>query len=157
MTPDGRRATAQRFVRSAVAAVALAGFGCSESASEPEAGFVVLVDEVSAGHEARPPPPDPRIWETPLSDPALESGRLVWTGTCIQCHSTGLGGAPLIGNADLWRPRIEKGLDGLVENATRGFYGDVGEMPARGGNPDLTDDDIRHAVRFMASRVDPTI
>ena len=64
--------------------------------TEPEeGGFRVLV-EPSKKSEG-PPLPDSSLWETPLADPELESGRVVWTGTCIQCHSTGLGGAPLIG------------------------------------------------------------
>lgn len=98
--------------------------------------------------------PAPSVWETPLEDPELEAGRVVWTGTCITCHSTGLGGAPLIGNKTLWGPRIEKGLDTLFGHAMNGFYGDVGEMPARGGNAELSDDQIRQAVRFMVTAVD---
>lgn len=96
--------------------------------------------------------PDASIWSTPLVDPSMEAGRVVWTGTCIDCHSTGLGGAPLIGNKALWAPRLEKGLETLVSHAIGGFYGDVGEMPARGGNTSLTDEEVRSAVRFMASR-----
>ena len=105
-----------------------------------------------ASKKQKPALPDPSLWSTPLEDPSLEAGRLVWTGTCINCHSTGLGGAPLIGNRELWGPRIEKGLETLVEHATRGFYGKVGEMPARGGNESLSDEEVRSAVRFMASR-----
>jgi len=41
----------------------------------------------------------------------------------------------------------------LIEHATRGFYGDVGEMPARGGNAALTDQQVAAAVRFMITRV----
>jgi len=40
----------------------------------------------------------------------------------------------------------------LVQHATEGFYGDVGEMPARGGNAELTDEEVAAAVHFMASR-----
>jgi len=97
--------------------------------------------------------PDASIWEVPLGDPELERGRLVWSGTCIECHSTGLGGAPLIGNEALWRPRAEKGIEVLYEHAMQGFYGDAGEMPARGGNAKLTDEEVKLAVRFMVSRI----
>lgn len=54
-----------------------------------------------------------------------------------------------------WSPRISQGLDALVEHATNGFYGKKGEMPARGGNDALSDEQARSAVRFMVSRVDP--
>ena len=136
-------------------AVAAALVGCSDAGAKPEEGasFKVLsTPQEAKGHAAGPPAPDPALWTTPLEDPDLEAGRVVWTGTCIECHSTGLGGAPLIGNAELWGPRIEKGLDVLYEHALEGFYGDVGEMPARGGNGALSDDDVRAAVRFMTSR-----
>lgn len=152
-----RNAAAVRSLRAGAAALAILGLvaGCSEPAEPENDGFIMLV-EPSKKPEG-PPLPDSSLWETPLADPALESGRMVWTGTCIQCHSTGLGGAPLIGNRDLWAPRIEQGLDVLVGHATKGFYGKVGEMPARGGNAALSDDEVRLAVRFMATRVEPSL
>ena len=142
---------------SAAIATIAAVLGCSDGSQPPSTpdGFRVLVEPVAQSEG--PALPDARVWETPLSDPALESGRIVWAGTCIQCHATGLGGAPLIGNHELWAPRIEKGLDVLIGHALGGFYGDVGEMPARGGNPDLTDGEIRLAVRFMVSRARPDL
>jgi cytochrome c5 len=156
--------------RAGVAAVLLLGgavaiSGCGESGwgAPPEGSFTALVSgppakapaaslAASAGRPA-PAPPDPALWETPQSDPRLEAGRQVWIGTCIACHATGLGGAPLIGNRALWEPRLAKGLDVLVEHAMRGFYGNVGEMPARGGNESLSDAQVRAAVHFMTSRV----
>ena len=118
-------------------------------APEEETSGLKVLSKPKAGPEM----PSSSIWETPLADADLERGRQVWTGTCIQCHSTGLGGAPLIGNAELWGPRIEKGLDVLYDHALNGFYGKKGEMPARGGNDALDDDQVRAAVRFMTSRV----
>ncbi len=144
---------ARSVVRTAAICVGLAGvlLACSEAEPPaPSGSFRQIVP--SAPAESKPAPPDPVLWETALEDPALEAGRQVWVGTCIACHSTGLGGAPLIGNEKLWAPRIAKGLEVLVEHATTGFYGEVGEMPARGGNPDLTDAQVEAAVRFMASR-----
>jgi cytochrome c5 len=132
-----------------LAAGALALGACGERGSpDTHRGSFVVLSRPAAG----PPPPDRALWETPQSDAALEAGRRVWIGTCIECHSTGLGGAPLIGNASLWAPRIAQGVDVLVEHAIGGFFGDVGEMPARGGNPDLSDEQVRAAVIFMASR-----
>ena len=144
------RARSTRWLPIALVAFVL---GCSESEPLESEGFRALVEP--ARKEEKVALPDPSLWETPLADPELESGRVVWAGTCIQCHSNGLGGAPLIGNRTLWVPRIEKGLEVLVGHATQGFYGDVGEMPARGGNPSLSDDEVRVAVRFMVTRVNP--
>jgi cytochrome c5 len=131
-----------------------AALGCGDASSDAaeEGSFTVLSQPA-----AEPEGPDPALWQTPLDDPMLEAGRVVWSGTCIDCHSTGLGGAPLIGNETLWAPRIEQGLDVLFEHATNGFYGKKGEMPARGGNADLTDADVQAAVRFMVSKVDPGV
>ncbi len=125
--------------------------GCEPSEGPAAAeGFKVL--SVPAKAPPEPVAASSELWETPLSDPFLETGRVVWSGTCIRCHSTGLGGAPLIGHRGLWAPRLAQGLDVLVEHARNGFYGDVGEMPARGGNDDLSDEEVRAAVHFMATR-----
>ena len=124
----------------------------SASASSSEGTMRVLSEPPRA--KAKPKLPDASIWETPLEDEELERGRLVWSGTCIQCHSIGLGGAPLIGNRTLWAPRIDQGIEVLVSHAQNGFYGDVGEMPARGGNEELSDAEVEAAVRFMVSRAE---
>lgn len=68
---------------------------------------------------------------------------------CKVCHAQGINGAPIIGNAKMWEPRITKGVDELANNATNGF----GLMPAKGGNTALTDEEIRLAVEFMVSKV----
>ncbi len=140
--------------------------GCGETTSETTSsaskdGSVRVLSELMVAQKgaqkaakAKPAMPEASIWETPHSDPELEQGRVVWSGTCIQCHSIGLGGAPLIGNTELWSPRIEKGIETLVSHAQNGFYGDVGEMPARGGNFELSDAEVEAAVRFMVSRAE---
>ena len=142
-----------RVLAATAIGAAAPAWGCGEAdpARRTEsASFTVLNQPAVA--ETGPPLPDASIWQTPQEDPLLEAGRQVWVETCIACHASGLGGAPLIGNRELWGPRIAQGLDTLVEHATRGYYGDVGEMPARGGNPELSDEQVRAAVHFMASR-----
>jgi cytochrome c5 len=93
------------------------------------------------------------VWDLPLEDPRLEAGRLVWRESCRPCHGSGLAGAPRIGDREAWAPRIAKGLPVLFEHALNGFQGPGGtQMPARGGQPDLSDDQIRNAVEFVTSR-----
>lgn len=82
-------------------------------------------------------------------DEALAQGKAIWEGTCQVCHLNGVAGAPPLGNARAWAPRIAKGEDTLVSHALNGFTGEEGSMPARGGNPQLSDDQIRLAVRYM--------
>jgi cytochrome c5 len=64
---------------------------------------------------------------------------------CAQCHQPGTQGAPRIGDRAAWTPRLAKGLPALVASAVHGH----GPMPARGGMPDLTDEDIRGAILYM--------
>ena len=84
-------------------------------------------------------------------DPTLARGRAVWAGTCQPCHGTGLGGAPRITDRAAWGPRIAQGTDVLFGHAMNGFNGKKGEMPARGGNDKLSNDEIKAAVAFMIS------
>jgi cytochrome c5 len=72
-------------------------------------------------------------------------GAAVYGGLCMSCHDAGVAGAPMKGS-DMMAQRLEeKGLEMLVSNAING----IGIMPARGGNPALTDDEIRAAVEYM--------
>lgn len=82
--------------------------------------------------------------------PLIEEGAQVWDQNCKICHGTGNFGAPKITGSKFWSPRIEKGLTVLVEHAQNGFLSPSGgNMPARGGNDELTDIEVESAVRFM--------
>jgi len=89
------------------------------------------------------------VIETVASEPAeavgTAGGEQVVTQVCALCHSTGMMSSPKLGSADDWAPRIEKGVDVLYSNAINGFN----MMPARGGRPDLSDDDVKAAVDHM--------
>lgn len=80
-----------------------------------------------------------------------QAGQTVWEVTCKACHSTGLGNAPIIGDKDAWQARIAKGKQTLESNAINGFSGGLmgGEMPAKGGNASLTDQQVKQAVAYM--------
>ena len=64
---------------------------------------------------------------------------------CVKCHQAGVNGAPKIGEREAWIPRMKQGIDPLVRAAIRGH----GNMPARGGMPQLTDGEFRSAVLYM--------
>jgi cytochrome c5 len=76
-----------------------------------------------------------------------KSGEEVVTAVCGMCHGTGLMNSPKIGDKDAWKPRIAQGYDTLVKNAING----IRAMPAKGGNPALTDGEIANAVAHMAN------
>jgi cytochrome c5 len=80
---------------------------------------------------------------------ALADGKAVFDKTCKMCHGTGLAGAPKLGDKTDWAPRSKQGIDTLVQHATQGFKGAKGVMPPKGGNPTLTDADIKAAVQYM--------
>lgn len=77
--------------------------------------------------------------------PVVRSGKEIYEGVCISCHGSGVLGAPKFGNAGDWAPRIKQGLDTLVKHAIEG----IRSMPARGGDPTLSDEDVKKTVEFM--------
>ena len=85
-------------------------------------------------------------------DATLVKGRAVWSGTCQGCHGLGIAGSPKITDKSAWAPRIAKGRETLHEHALNGFFGEDGAMmPERGGNSELTDDQVKAAVDFMVA------
>jgi cytochrome c5 len=78
----------------------------------------------------------------------LQSGAAVYTAVCAACHATGLAGAPKIGDAGAWGPRIGQGYDTLLKHAVEG----IRAMPAKGGNPDLDDVEVARALVYMANQ-----
>jgi cytochrome c5 len=82
---------------------------------------------------------------------AVVDGEAVYKKACITCHGTGLAGAPKLGDAADWGPRIAQGDALLLEHATKGYTGKKGMMPPKGGFVTLTDDEISAAIGFMTS------
>lgn len=79
-------------------------------------------------------------------------GEEVYNMACIACHGAGVAGAPKFGDAAAWAPRVAKGADTLHEHALKGFQGQAGFMPPKGGRVDLSDKSILNAVDFMVSK-----
>ncbi len=88
----------------------------------------------------------------PIPDqPLLAEGRVIWGETCENGHGGNKPtGAPKITSTEAWEPRIAQGFDVLLPHAIKGFLGPrYPQMPARGGNPDLSDAEVTLAVAFM--------
>ena len=81
------------------------------------------------------------------------TGAQVYAQVCKTCHETGLAGAPKAADKAAWAPRIGEGEATLVKHAIDGFQGKAGVMPPKGGNPDLTDDEVHRAVVYLADQV----
>ena len=77
---------------------------------------------------------------------ALRMGEQVYTAQCAACHAAGVAGAPKLGDAAAWGPRITAGYEGVdLESDTYGY-----SMAAQGGG-DLSDPEIGRAVVYMAN------
>jgi cytochrome c5 len=90
-------------------------------------------------------------WTEPISRTAPtpeRTGEQIVQARCIKCHQTGEGGAPKIGDRAAWIPRAKQGIDVVVRSAIKGHGG----MPARGGQADLTDAEMRSAVIYMFNK-----
>ena len=124
-------------------------------AAEPAAAAAETpaVTPPAATQPAQPAPasPAPKVTAAaPASaakpDPA--HGQQIYRQACAFCHDKGVAGAPKLGDAAAWAPRLAQGMDALYASAMRG----KGAMPAKGGNPSLADADVKAAVDFIASQ-----
>lgn len=120
--------------------------------------FVVCLALVSCQpeqEEAKSPPTSAvekspaHPWDWQPGDSALIAGKQVYLDECASCHNEGEEGAPALTRSKEWATRSDQGLATLYDHAINGFIGPDGEMPARGGTPSLSDDEVKNAVRFM--------
>ena len=92
------------------------------------------------------------VGEVSLAEPTGPKGNLtgeqIFQNVCKTCHEAGLAGAPKMGDNAAWAPRIKTGVDTLYTSAIKG----KNAMPPKGGNADLSDEEVQRAVVFMANR-----
>lgn len=86
----------------------------------------------------------------PAASAPAKSGDAVYNGACVACHAAGVAGAPKLDDKSAWQPRMDQGIDGLVNSVLNG----KGAMPPKGGNPGLSDQEIRNAVEYMLKQAD---
>lgn len=95
----------------------------------------------------------PAAAEAPKAEATASiDGKSVYNKTCSMCHAAGVAGAPKPGDKENWAPRIAQGTETLYKHSIEGYTGNSGMMPARGGNPKLTDDEMKAAVDFMVAQ-----
>lgn len=78
---------------------------------------------------------------------AQKSGKEVVESTCVNCHGTGKGGAPKIGDRKAWSARAAQGLSSLTQSALKG----IRNMPSHGGDAGLSDLELARAVAYMVN------
>lgn len=81
-------------------------------------------------------------------------GSEIYDHLCHTCHTSGVAGAPVLGDKAEWGPRIAQGIDVLIEHAVDGYHGPDGYfMPPKGGNPALTHEQVANTVKWMVAQV----
>lgn len=76
---------------------------------------------------------------------APRSGAEVVQQACAACHGAGVLGAPKIGAKADWEPRLAQGFDTLLNHSVNG----IRAMPPKGGNPSLSENELKAALTEM--------
>jgi cytochrome c5 len=87
-----------------------------------------------------------------VAPPRSRDGQQVYQAACVACHDAGIAGAPKLGDKSQWAKHVAKGLDTLYASAVNGVQGSAGVMPPKGGNPALSNAEVRAAVDYMVAR-----
>lgn len=108
---------------------------------------------IEAPAPAVPPASPAPVAAAPAAVPSptvadLVHGQTIYRQACAFCHDKGVAGAPKTGDAAAWTARIAQGMDTLYAVAIKG----KGAMPAKGGNPALSETDVKAAVDFMIAQ-----
>jgi cytochrome c5 len=121
----------------------------SDEGSADQATSEPAPSPAAAEPAASAPEPMAAAPQAPATEPAETAidGEALYSA-CAACHATGAAGAPIVGNADAWAPRIANGMDTLVSNAING----KGAMPPKGGSMNLNDAQIAAIVEYMVSK-----
>lgn len=110
--------------------------------------------------------PTPQTATTPTSSPAspvaaapgggdVAEGLKVYQGTCLACHGEGGVGIMNLGKALVGSPMLSLSDDELVAFIIKGRDGSDPAnttgiaMPPKGGNPALTEKDLKNVVAYM--------
>ena len=121
-----------------VAALATQLVGCGKKAA--------VDDELAA--KLTQPVAQVELQAAPAAAPGSRKGEDIYASVCGACHEPGAAGAPKAGDKAAWAPRLGMGFDGLVKSAAAG----KGAMPPKGGAADLTDNELKRAVAFLANK-----
>jgi cytochrome c5 len=67
---------------------------------------------------------------------------------CYSCHASGAAGAPRLGDAEAWAPRVAQGWKTLFDHTLNGLRG----MPPRGLCRQCSDDELDAVLRWMLAQ-----
>lgn len=69
----------------------------------------------------------------------------IYNTYCKACHAAGVAGAPKLGDTAAWQPRIDKGMDTLMDHVVNG----LNAMPPKGTCMDCSEADLQATVEYM--------
>lgn len=75
-----------------------------------------------------------------------EAAMQKWLRSCALCHIDGNGGAPRVGDAEAWQPRLAQGKDALLTHTIEGFN----NMPPLGYCMSCEREDFSVLIDFMS-------
>jgi cytochrome c5 len=81
----------------------------------------------------------------PAAARAPMGGAEIVTKVCGACHGSGVLNAPKVGDKAEWGKRKGAGMKAMLANAIKG----KNAMPPRGGDPSLSDDEVKAAIEEM--------
>lgn len=103
------------------------------------------IAEASATEALQVAAAEPAAAASPEAAAPAKPGDAVYGGVCVACHAAGVAGAPKLDDKAAWESRVAQGIDGLVSSVLNG----KNAMPPKGGNPSLSEKEIRNAVEYM--------
>lgn len=90
----------------------------------------------------------PLAFDASLALAVERSGENIVNEVCARCHRQSTSGAPLMGDKNAWARRAGQGLTSLTEHALQG----IRNMPAHGGNANLSSIDLERAIIHMINQ-----
>jgi cytochrome c5 len=136
-------AIAKRLQPVGTVAISEGGARGAETSGQPAAPPVAAAAPVSAPARAASAVP------AAAGGTDFATGKAVYEKTCQVCHAAGIAGAPKAGDKAAWAAHLARGMDDLYKNAIKG----IKAMPPKGGNPSLSDAEVKAAVDYMVSLV----
>jgi cytochrome c5 len=120
----------------------------NEAGADFKAPAAKAAPQQQAAALEQPQPQKEAAKSAETAKPAAADGKQVYDTTCTACHTPGVAGAPKVGDKAAWAPRVQQGMDTLVQSAIKG----KNAMPPKGGNGSLSDAQVRAAVEYMVSQ-----
>jgi len=106
------------------------------------------VGQVNVAGESTPQPAPAETAGMASAATEPKSGEQVYNSNCVACHASGAAGAPKLGDAAAWAPRIAKGVDALMVSVTNG----LNAMPPKGLCMACSDAELRATVDYIVSK-----